>query len=41
MKRHEVFQTSTMSALLDGIYDGELSVGELLKHGDVPCGVRA
>jgi acetolactate decarboxylase len=34
----EVYQTSTMAALLDGIYDGEVSVGELLDHGDFGLG---
>jgi acetolactate decarboxylase len=33
-----VFQTSLMSALLDGVYDGDLSVGELLEHGDFGLG---
>jgi acetolactate decarboxylase len=33
-----VFQTSLMSALLDGVYDGDLSVGELLQHGDFGLG---
>jgi acetolactate decarboxylase len=30
----EAFQTSSIAALLDGRYDGELTVGELLAHGD-------
>jgi len=34
----EVYQTSTMAALLDGIYDGEVSIGELLGHGDFGLG---
>jgi acetolactate decarboxylase len=33
-----VYQTSTMSALLDGIYDGEVTIGELLTHGDFGLG---
>ena len=36
--RHEVFQTSVMSALLDGVYDGDLTIGELLGHGDFGLG---
>ncbi|WP_312776999.1 acetolactate decarboxylase, partial [Corynebacterium variabile] len=32
--RHTIFQNSLMSALLDGIYDGEMSVGELLGKGN-------
>ena len=35
---HEVFQTSTISALLAGVYDGELTVRELLAHGDFGVG---
>lgn len=37
-QRHTVFQNSLMSALLDGIYDGELTVGELLGHGNFGIG---
>jgi acetolactate decarboxylase len=33
-----VFQTSTMAALLDGIYDGEVTIAELLTHGDFGLG---
>jgi acetolactate decarboxylase len=33
-----VYQTSTMGALLDGIYDGEVTVAELLTHGDFGLG---
>lgn len=36
--RRTVFQTSLMSALLDGVYDGELTVAELLQHGDFGLG---
>lgn len=36
--RHEVFQTSVMSALLDGVYDGNMTIGELLGHGDFGLG---
>ncbi|MFT2815542.1 acetolactate decarboxylase [Leifsonia sp. A12D58] len=36
--RHEIFQTSVMSALLDGVYDDELTVAELLTHGNFGIG---
>jgi acetolactate decarboxylase len=34
----EVYQTSTMAALLDGIYDGDMTIAELLTHGDFGLG---
>jgi acetolactate decarboxylase len=34
----EIYQTSTMGALLDGIYDGDMTVGELLTHGNFGLG---
>jgi acetolactate decarboxylase len=34
----EIFQTSTMAALLDGIYEGNVSIRELLCHGDFGLG---
>jgi len=39
-RRHsnEVYQTSTMSALLEGLYDGDVTIGELLRHGDFGLG---
>ena len=33
-----VFQTSTIDALLAGVYDGEMSCRELLEHGDLGIG---
>lgn len=36
--RHVVFQTSTLAALLDGAYDGDLTIGELRAHGDLGLG---
>jgi acetolactate decarboxylase len=33
-----VYQTSTMGALLDGVYDGDLAIDELLRHGDFGVG---
>jgi acetolactate decarboxylase len=34
----ELYQTSLMSALLEGIYEGEVTYGELHKHGDFGLG---
>jgi acetolactate decarboxylase len=31
---HIVFQTSTIGALLEGAYDGDVTIGEVLEHGD-------
>ena len=33
-----VYQTSMMAALLDGAYDGDVTVAELLRHGDFGLG---
>ena len=35
---HVAFQTSTLEALLDGAYDGDLTIGELRHHGDLGLG---
>lgn len=35
---HEIYQVSTMSALLDGVYDGDVTYGELARHGDFGLG---
>lgn len=35
---HTAFQTSTMAALLAGVYDGDVTVAELLTHGDFGLG---
>ena len=32
------YQTSTMGALLDGVYDGDVTIRELLRHGDFGLG---
>ncbi|MYS19505.1 acetolactate decarboxylase [Streptomyces sp. DvalAA-14] len=37
-RAREVYQTSTMGALLDGVYDGDVTVAELLTHGDFGLG---
>ncbi|MBV9322015.1 MAG: acetolactate decarboxylase [Mycobacterium sp.] len=34
----EVYQTSTMSALLDGVYEGNVTIRELLRHGNFGLG---
>ena len=36
--RHTIFQYSLMTALLDGIYEGEMTVGELLGKGNFGLG---
>ncbi|MDO8186799.1 acetolactate decarboxylase [Conexibacter sp. JD483] len=33
-----VFQTATIAALLDGAYDGDLTIAELREHGDLGLG---
>lgn len=35
---HDIYQTSTMLALLDGLYDGVVAFEELQKHGDFGIG---
>ncbi|MEQ8344647.1 MAG: acetolactate decarboxylase [Sneathiellaceae bacterium] len=37
-KAQEFFQTSMMSALLNGVYDGEMTFRELAQHGDFGLG---
>jgi acetolactate decarboxylase len=37
-KAHELFQASTIGALLEGVYDGEITYEELAKHGDFGLG---
>ena len=34
----EVYQVSTISSLLAGGYDGDTTVGEMLRHGDFGLG---
>lgn len=38
LKPNTIFQYSTLSALLEGIYDGEMTIGELKKHGNYGIG---
>ena len=35
---HEVYQSSTINALLEGVYDGSMSYGQLREHGDFGIG---
>lgn len=35
---HQLFQTSTLQALMDGVYDGDLTFAELARHGDFGLG---
>ncbi len=37
-ERDVLFQTATLGALVEGVYDGNLAVGELKKHGDMGLG---
>jgi acetolactate decarboxylase len=37
-QREVLFQTSTINALMEGLYDGNLTVADLLKHGDLGIG---
>jgi len=34
----EIYQTSLMSALIDGVYEGSVRIAELLEHGDFGLG---
>jgi acetolactate decarboxylase len=38
VKPHEVFQTSTFAALLDGRFEGDVSFAELAEHGNLGLG---
>ncbi|MGB0098557.1 MAG: acetolactate decarboxylase [Solirubrobacteraceae bacterium] len=35
---HQLFQTSTVQALLNGAFDGDVTLAELLEHGDLGLG---
>jgi len=37
-RRDVLYQTSTMDALMAGLYDGRMTIGELAKHGDFGLG---
>ena len=34
----EIYQISLMSALISGVYEGEVTIAELLKHGNFGLG---
>jgi len=34
----ELYQSSTMGALLDGVYDGDVTIADILRHGDFGLG---
>ncbi len=34
----QIYQTSTMGALLNGVYEGDVTIRELLRHGDFGLG---
>jgi acetolactate decarboxylase len=36
--RDTMFQVSTINALLEGVYDGDITLGELKRHGDFGVG---
>ena len=38
LEQSEVFQTSTINALVEGVYKGDTTIGELKKHGDFGLG---
>lgn len=38
LERHTIFQVSTSAALVEGVYDGCVTVGELRRHGDFGLG---
>ncbi|MER6351211.1 acetolactate decarboxylase [Streptomyces sp. NPDC001634] len=37
-RARQVYQSSTMGALIDGVYEGDASVAQLLRHGDFGLG---
>ena len=37
-KPHEVFQTSTMISLIEGLYDGNVAYRDVMRHGDFGVG---
>lgn len=38
LRRHQIFQTSLISSLVQGVYEDEMTVGELLGHGSFGIG---
>lgn len=37
-KKHQIYQTGTINSLLNAVYDGDTSIGELKAHGDFGLG---
>ncbi|MER8162078.1 acetolactate decarboxylase [Streptomyces sp. NPDC094472] len=37
----EICQTSTTRVLIDGVCEGDVTIGELLRHGDFGVGTSA
>jgi acetolactate decarboxylase len=37
-KKHQIYQTGTINSLLNAVYDGDMSIGELREHGDFGLG---
>ena len=35
----QLFQYNTLGALMAGLYEGTMTIGELLKHGDLGIGI--
>ena len=35
---HEVYQSSTINAVLEGVYDGTMTYGQLRQHDDLEFG---
>ncbi|MEZ4705585.1 MAG: acetolactate decarboxylase [Caldilineaceae bacterium] len=35
---HEIYQVSTLNALMEGAYDGALTIGQLRTHGNLGLG---
>jgi len=35
---HKVYQSSTINALLEGVYDGDMTYGQHRRHGDFGIG---
>ena len=40
-QRPMLYQTSTLDALMEGVYDGDVTLGELKRHGDIGLGTFA
>lgn len=37
-KKHHIYQTGTINSLINAVYDGDMSIGELKEHGDFGLG---